>query len=374
MKILFLIDNLSSGGAQRQLVTLTRLLKKSGHSVSVLVYNSGDFFEDQLIEMGIPVIKCFASNYLIRIIQIRKKIWRGKYDAVISFLDVPNFINNISAVGRRKRWAVITSERSSKEAVLLSRRGKLFAWFQRFSDAIVCNSHNAEVMWINHYPQYRKKIHTIYNTVILPARSTTYQPHRGGKIHIVVAASYQYLKNPIGLIRSIARLDSSALRRLQVDWYGNTYVNAVDKDAAYKEACELVESLNLKEIVFLHKPTREIHLKMLEADFVGLFSQVEGLPNTICEAMMLGKPIIMSRVSDYKVLVNEENGFLCTWDDEETIKEALEKAIALPNEELEKMGMSSYIKALKLFSSSVIISQWEDLIIQSRKHAKDKKQ
>ena len=97
---------------------------------------------------------------------------------------------------------------------------------------------------------------------------------------------------------------------------------------------------------------------MNEADIVGLFSKLEGLPNAICEAMMIGKPIIMSKVSDYINLVDEENGFLCDWDNPNSIKIALEQAIFLNDKELIKMGLKSKIKADKLFSSEVIVNQW----------------
>lgn len=118
----------------------------------------------------------------------------------------------------------------------------------------------------------------------------------------------------------------------------------------------------MSNIIHLHEPTKEINCKMKEADFVGLFSQLEGLPNTICEGMMLGKPVIMSRVSDYNVLVDERNGFLCDWDNEQSIKEALEKALQLTTDEIFDMGANSYAKAQKLFDPSRVTRQWQQLI------------
>jgi glycosyltransferase involved in cell wall biosynthesis len=38
---------------------------------------------------------------------------------------------------------------------------------------------------------------------------------------------------------------------------------------------------------------------MYESDVVALVSKLEGLPNTVCEGMALGKPIIMTRVFRY---------------------------------------------------------------------------
>ena len=104
------------------------------------------FFEPQVRENGVHVIKLSATNILKRIWTVRKVIHQGGYDAVISFLDTPNFLNNLSAISRNRTWKVITSERSNKEAMMRSRRGRIFGWFQRYSDALVYNIHNTESM------------------------------------------------------------------------------------------------------------------------------------------------------------------------------------------------------------------------------------
>lgn len=96
-------------------------------------------------------------------------------------------------------------------------------------------------------------------------------------------------------------------------------------------------------------------------DAVGLFSTVEGLPNTICEAMTIGRPVLMSKVSDYDVLVSE-NGVLCDPSSIESIKGALEKMLSFSTSELEKMGNLSKEKAKRLFSSDVITQQWQEII------------
>lgn len=101
---------------------------------------------------------------------------------------------------------------------------------------------------------------------------------------------------------------------------------------------------------------------MNEADAVGLFSKYEGLPNAICEGMMLGKPIVMTRVSDYATLVDDSNGFLCDWDSSETIKNALLRLINLRKDELLEKGKNSKTRAERLFSKERIIKQWTDFI------------
>lgn len=356
MKILCFIDSLGSGGAQRQIVELAKGLKERGHEVSLLVYHREDFFKNKLDEFSIHIHYIIEKQFVFRIWKIRKFIRNGGYDAVISFLDVPNFINCASAIGG-KSWKVITSERSSKVANFLSYRGKIFGWFQRFSDNIICNSNNAKLLWEKYYPKYINKLDVIYNAVVIPKITIEYIPKKNDKINILVAASYQEIKNPIGMIKAVSQLNPNMRSRISINWYGEKNVsNGGDK--IFKECQKLVAEYNLENSVCLNSVTKEILVKMKSADIVAIFSEYEGLPNAICEGMMIGKPIIMTKVSDFYTLVDESNGFLCDWNKTESIKQVFEKAINLDENTLIKMGNASKEKAVRLFSQNTIMNQF----------------
>lgn len=360
MRILFFIDNLGSGGAQRQMVNLALLFQERGHHVRFITYNQGDFFKPALDEAGI-IVDCIESNKPIhRILKIRKYIRSGNQDLVISFLETPNFIACLSAVGGR-RWKLITNELSAKVESFTIPRGRLFKSFERFSDRIVCNSMNAQKLWEQHYPQYTDKLLSIYNPVLIEKENIdATESKKDGKTHIVVAASYQYLKNMNGLIEAVNMLHEDEKDKLRIDWYGKIEITT-GNTIAYEEAVKKVEEYDITNI-FFHETTKDIVSIMAKADFVCLVSKIEGLPNAICEGMALGKPIIMSKVSDYNILVDDENGFLCDAEDPESIRKALIKAINLPREKIQQMGKNSSKKAKKLFDRNIIIEQWLNLI------------
>lgn len=355
-KILFLSQNLGSGGAERQIVNVAILLKERGYNVEFLCYHRDNFYEYLLKEKNIKIHWKYLPNYIMRIIEIRHFIKRGNYDIVISFLAVPSFLCNIASIGN-KRIKVITGERSAKEYFFSTRKGKIFGWFQRFSDAIVCNSENARQMWIKYYPQYKDKLKVIYNVVKIQHVTTEYIPKRDNKLHIVVVASYQYLKNPIGLIEAVNLMTDEEKANIKIDWFGRKEIVKGDT-RVYDECYSLVNKYNLSDIIYLNDETSNIHNIMNEVDVVALFSSVEGLPNTICEGMTLGKPIIMSKVSDYNVLVDDSNGFLCDWDSPKSIKSVILEMGNLRIEELNEKGKSSKFKAEKLFHSDNVINEW----------------
>lgn len=359
-EILLLIDSLGSGGAQRQMVTLAKILKQKGHIVSFLLYVNDIFYKEELNELDVNLHIISSNSNISRILKIRKFIRGGNFDVVISFMDTPNLLNNISSIGG-KNWKVITLERSSKKEFLLSKKGKIFAWFQRFSDAIVCNSFNAKNMWEKYYPEFGKKLSVIYNAVLIPEINNQYIPKKDGKLHLVVAASYQYLKNPLGLIEAVNLMSDREKGQLIVNWYGNKNVS-IGGTTAYNDCLLRIKEYNLEEVIILNSATNDIASKMKSADVVGLFSELEGLPNAICEGMMIGKPILMTRVSDFDILVDSLNGELCDWDDANSIKKSLLSMIEKTENELLNMGRQSYERANRLFSEQKILEQWLDML------------
>lgn len=356
--VVLLIDSLGSGGAQRQLVNLAVSLKKENYNVTVVVYLNNSFYKKILDEKEIPVVSC-DGNKIFRIFKARRKINSLKPDVVVAFLEGACFMACISKIG--KKWKLITTERSSKDSTFTSKRNKIFNKFEKYSDIKVANSYNAINKWKQHFPQFSDRYFVIYNGTTVPEElvNDEFIYRKDGKLNLVVAASYQELKNPIALVEAVNLLSDEQKGRLCINWYGNPIV--VGGTYVFDKAVENVEKYGLKEVVKLNKETSEIYKKMAESDAVGLFSTVEGLPNVICEGMMLGKPIVMSKVSDYSVLVNG-NGFLCDPNSVESIRDALIAILNSSNKQLEEMGEKSRQIATELFSIDIIEKQWINFI------------
>lgn len=359
--VLLFIDSLGSGGAQRQVVNIAVMLKEKGYDVKVMVYWEKSFFKGILDENNIPVINC-AGNKLLRILKVRRNINKLKPDVVISFLEGACFMACLSKIGGKK-WKLITTERSAKESTFLSRRNKFYNKFEKYSDAKVGNSHNAINMWKKYFPKFADRYSVIYNQITIPKEITGkgHEYVKDGKIKLVVAASYQQLKNPIRLVEAVNLLSKEQQARIRIDWYGQPFIDG--GTGVFDTAKANAEKYGLSEVVSFNKETGEIYKIMQESDVVGLFSTVEGLPNVICEGMYIGRPIVMSMVSDYNVLV-DGNGYLCDPNSTESIRDALISLIETPTKELEKMGEISRQKAKELFSKDVIEKQWIDLIWQ----------
>lgn len=361
-RVLFLSRSLGAGGAERRMVTVAHLLKERGYEVEFVCYANSNFFVDALKKSGITVRWLENGGFFSKLRQIKKIIKGGKIDVSISFLPTLNIINCLASFGAKNK--VILGESSSSSAfehfmgwkyVLRGYLEDYLAWM--FADVIVSNSDNASLLRIKRSRWLARKMRTIHNPVLVKEPDTEYVCRKEGKLHVVVAASIQAIKNPLAVIRGIAELNSEVKNKLRFDWYGNI----IEQDL-YEEFVDEIKKLGLNNIVNYHHPTNEISNIMFHADVVALFSVAEGLPNAICEGMMLGKPIIMTRISDYVKMVDDTNGFLCEPDDVISIGKAFEAAISCSDEKLLLMGQKSKEKARMMYQPDKIGEEWKELV------------
>lgn len=358
-KIIIIVPGLAQGGAEKQSITLAQLLKESGYEVELCCYTKDNFFEPILKEKGI-VVNWLISNRIRRVLMLRNYIRHSNCYAVISFMDTPNFLNDFSAIGG-KEWKVIGSIRGANLGYFKGLKAKVFNWFHRYTDFIVSNSYSADELCRQYLPQYKDKFCVIYNNIIQPKISSNYEPRKGGKTHFIIAASYSDRKNPRLIIEALSLMTKEERNRLVIDWYGHIIENGKESPL-YNILISEIQLNKIGECFKLHDASSDIANLMNKADIVALVSKGEGLPNTIIEGMLIGKPVIMTNVSDYNYLVDETNGFVCENNNPLSLKQMLVNASNLSNKQLNDLGYNSKLKAQKLFSSDNTIKRWIDLI------------
>lgn len=358
MRILCFIDSLGAGGAQRQLVELSLGFKREGHDVDFLTYHHHSFFKEKLLKASIQTICINESNYLIRLIKIRRFIRQGKYDTVLSFLEASNFISEISCFPYKK-WNLIVGERNANPNILKSFKLRTYRWFHFFADTIVANSHeNIKLVkkinpLLNH-----KRLRVIYNSLNLDIwkPSAEYVYRKDEKLNIIVAACHRYSKNLNGLLEGLNQLQSHEKQQIKIDWYGN-----VD-DNSYFEGNQKIAEYKLEEIISLYPANNNILEKIQMADVVGLFSFYEGLPNVICEALACSKPVICSNVSDIPIILKDSNNVLCDPNKPSSIMNGLKKMLSLGMDDMLKIGMENRNIALQYFDKTKITNEYLALL------------
>lgn len=360
MRILCFIDELGSGGAQRQLVTLAIELQRRGHEVRFLLYYPGGHFLPELEQAKIPVICIPKAGRLRRVLMIRRYLRQCWQDAVLAFLEAPSLYAELAGLPSH-RWGLIVGERSAHPDTGKGRR-RWLRWPHRFADAVVTNSYTNRRMMESAWPCLKPKLHTIYNA--LDMRRFRPLPASPGvsassPLRIVVVASLQRLKNMMGLAQALHLIQQTGGRRVVVDWYG-----AIGPDSRpLQEANAYIEAHGLNSILRFHGPIRQVEIAYAQADVVGLFSHYEGLPNAVCEGMGCAKPIVLSDVCDARYLVESgRNGFLCDPRQPASIAEAVQRMALLSPDERLRMGMESRKRAEQLFDAGACLDKYERLL------------
>ena len=359
MRIALLIDSLGSGGAQRQIVNLAIELKRRGHCVDLVYYHQDEFHMATLLKADISPILVSNSGAISRLVGIRKQLKALNPEIVIAYLNTPGFCASVASLGKHN-WKLIVSERNANRDAFLNKKSNLMKYVQaKVADQIVCNSWSARKLWEEFFPNASQKIETIYNIIDVPQIELS--NHRESKCKIVVPARYDSEKNLDGLLQALLLLSEEERQALEIHWYGRNRVGDEIVEV-YRKGIDYINEHGLQHCISLNSETNMIYPIMAEADFVALFSHREGLPNAIIEGMTLKKPVVMSKVSDYAVLVNEENGFLCNPNSSEDIARALRGAISTSPAQRTEMGNKSYEKIKTICSRDVVISQWEDIL------------
>jgi GalNAc-alpha-(1->4)-GalNAc-alpha-(1->3)-diNAcBac-PP-undecaprenol alpha-1,4-N-acetyl-D-galactosaminyltransferase len=312
MKVLCVIDNLNTGGAQRQIVNLAVGLHHRGHSVSVFCYTRGALMAQPLEREGIHVqLQLKTSRFSLGVVQsLRGLIRRGGFEALVSFLSTPNFYAIISSYLSRNRPAVIVSERfcdipGYPNFIELSVR-QLY----RFSQKIVVNSHHQRKNFLRRYPWMEKRVATIYNGYDLQEFAPPADEPKNAGLNILVIAGVSRYKNGLCLVRALDILRREHGLEPQLSWVGKRVMSGDSGDYLAEMEDEIHRYGLLEQWHWLGQ-RRDVITLLHQHDVLVHPSYGEGLPNAVCEALACGRPVIVSDTLDHPYLVKDGvNGFL----------------------------------------------------------------
>lgn len=331
---------------------------KKGLSVSVFTYYPQNFFESQLLA-NVQLIQSKKKGRLG--LNIIRPLWKEarENDAMISFLDTPNFYASIVKVLIGRKLCSVASYRSMTNFDSIG-RSKL--WMYRFinysADTIISNSQHERLRWVGKYPKYIRKWRTIYNAV----RPMKYSEQVRRKNRFLVVGSVSQSKNGMVVLMALLSLIGEGLP-VEVRWVGQKATEIPDRASYIKRMEQFIKDESLENHFMWVEPKSNIESEYKMADALILASVQEGLPNVVCEAMSLSTPILISDVLDHNLLINEGvEGFLFDPLRKESLAIAIKKFFSLSDSEKREMGKEAKLKADRLFSNSRYIDSFYDLI------------
>lgn len=356
-RILLFIDSLGSGGAQRQMVGLAKLLKDKGYKINVIYYHPIAFYKPYLDEHAIDN-ECVkgAANKWKRIYKIYKTIRGNRPEVVISYLESPNIVACVLKMAGLK-YTLITSERNTTQNLTFSERLKFL--LMRKADFIVANSYSQKVFIDGHYPHLSYKVKTITNFVdtdIFTPRIIPVEKDEKEKCNIICVARVQPQKNVLLFLDALYILKEKGYR-FHVNWFGEKI------EPYYSQCVTKWKNLQLENVLTFKDPTHNIVQEYQKSDVFCLPSVYEGFPNALCEAMSCGLPVLCGDVCDNPMIVrNYDNGFLFNPYELDDIIAKFEVFFSLSKDEKELMGKSSRAYAEQDFSKDSFVEKYEQTI------------
>jgi glycosyltransferase involved in cell wall biosynthesis len=352
MRIVVLVESLTFGGAERQACVLAGEFRRRGHGVCVATYHRDDFYRHLLEQENVE--HCFLGGHgkLSWALNVRRFLRTNGQDVVLAFLVGPSAYAELAGLPMRS-WGLVVSERSSGVASGPGLKVNLHV----LADYVITNSHSARIAIEKRLPRLRSKLVTIYNAVRAEVpESDRHSPVESPEIRLVVPARLDRNKNPKRLLSALKLLTASQPSlRLRVDWYGD---QKAEPEVLHEMEKGIID-LELEGVFRLFPATDNIHDVISQADAVVLPSFYEGLPNAVCEGMMLGKPILMSAVCDAGNLVREGvNGFLFDPNSPSSIADAICRFSKLSHDERNRSGKASRAKAELLFDVNTVVEHY----------------
>jgi len=344
MHLVYAIDNLGSGGAQRQCAALGLYLKQEhGQEVTFLVYRESSFFSERLRRAGIPVVLLRKRGRMDPLLPWRIRRWLRAHrpDVVHAFLPLPCLWHYLATrslpVGRRPTF--IAAERSAFDLFSLEHDLARRFVYPR-AEALTVNSERMVGEIEARLGVAPERIHYLPNGIDLEAWDAAAAEEspldlEPGRFHLALVGGLRREKNHLLVLDALERLGEERRRAWQV-WF----VGAETGEPGYADEVRAsVERRGLARTVRIVPPVERIAALMVRLDGVLLPSQYEGFPNVVLEAMASRVPVITANVGDVPNLVEHgRTGFVLDRTDAPTLAGALEALHDLDSEKRAAMG------------------------------------
>lgn len=281
MKVLFYINTIGGGGAERAISNTASYFAEQGWDTILLTsfrIKNEFTYSKKVKRMSIEndqIMQSCVKRNISRIKAVRQICKREGIDVVVSFMGEPNFRALIAVTGLKTKCVISVRNDPVREyggAV----RQLLGRYLLPCANGAVFQTEDAK-MWFPEKLQKRSAI--IYNVVDDRFYSVDYK----GGTNIISCGRINPVKNHALLVRSFKKVH---------DLYPNVHLCIYGEQDVHVGLSELIGELDLCDTVFLMGRTDDVPSVLAEAKLFVLSSNYEGMPNALMEAMAAGVPCI----------------------------------------------------------------------------------
>jgi glycosyltransferase involved in cell wall biosynthesis len=364
-KVLFLINTLGGGGAERVLVNLVNNLDKTKYDITVKTlfdvgvnrnYLNSDikykFVFKRMIRGNSKLFKLFPAKALY------KKVVNEDYDIVVAYMHgIPSRIIGGCADPKVKliSWLHVDMSKSSLRSCYWTKK-ELIDCFNKFA-AIVGVSRTV-VESFSKMTGMKENLYVKYNTndvdkiIKLSKEAIEDVVFKDNKIKVCTLGRLVYQKGYDRLLRVHKRLIDN----------GYDYDLYIFGDGEEERPIKkFIEENNLSDSVHLMGFKSNPYKYMKEFDFFVCSSRYEGLSTAVSEALILGLPVVTTDCSGMTEVLGENNEFgLIVNNEEENLYLGMEQFLKDSN--LVKFYKQKAIERSSFFSVKSTVNAVEELL------------
>lgn len=352
-KIMFYINSINHGGAERVLTTLASQFSEQYTCIFVTSFKGENeyFLNERIHRISCyekPIKGTLKRNYLL-IKKLRKLIKEEKPDVLISFMAEPNFRALMATKGLKTKNIISIRNDPNKEYGSFLFRFLAKRLYKK-AEGVVFQTEDAK-NWFSKKIQKKSKI--IYNQVDERFFEETFQ---GERKDIVSVGRLTAQKNQKMLIEAFAGIADQIEDNLII--YGEGNLRA--------ELEELIKQKGLQNRIFQPGTIKDVPNAIKTAKLFVLSSDYEGMPNALMEAMALGIPCISTDCpcgGPRMLIRHQQNGFLVPVGDVKVLQEQMKIVLSMTEMEQHQIGLNAKETA-EQFEPKKVFEAWEAYVSQ----------
>lgn len=352
MKIAFVSQPLSTGGAERVVAALANRFTELGHVVKIVVVDNGDenvYYTHPSIEF-VHISK--PANPIVDLLY-RAKNMREFFDAftpdvIIPFTTQKNVSTLLSTLFSKHK--VVACERNNPasdppdKALRILRR--LLFWT---AEGYVFQTEEAK-------NYFSKRIQEKSCVIPNPIKEDLQEPWGGLRDTKIVMASRLNRQKNLEMAIDAMEVISKRYPEYRLEIFGKSYQGFYDYENEMKQR---VKDKSLENHVIFRGFSPNVHDEIKDASVFMITSNHEGMSNSLMEALALGLPCVSTNDPNggaRALITDHENGMLIPVGDTDSCVKALDELIS--DELLRKKLSENAVRIRDDLSVKSIAEQW----------------